>query len=146
MRTIHRDIVGIFIFSSDGYILLGKGGVYKDTWIVPGGGIEENETKLEAAIRETKEEVGIDISSFDVKKLDFVLKGESEKILRDSGEKVLVKMTFYNFLVKANQPAHSIKITETDDLREVTWHSLKDLAGLKLSPPTIESLKKIGYL
>ena len=32
------------------------------TWTIPKGGIEEGETKLQAAIRETKEEVGIKIN------------------------------------------------------------------------------------
>lgn len=65
MRTIQRDIVGAFIFSSDNKLLLGKsikGGVYPDYWIVPGGGMEPDETKVEAVKRETLEETGIDIS------------------------------------------------------------------------------------
>jgi len=73
MRTIKRDVVGAFIFSSDNKILLGKsrkGGVYHGTWMVPGGGIEEGETMRDAVIREIREEVGVDISPFDIKLLD----------------------------------------------------------------------------
>lgn len=33
----------------------------RDLWMVPGGGIEEGENSIEAAIRETKEETGLDI-------------------------------------------------------------------------------------
>ena len=54
MRRIHRDIVGGFIFSSDSKLLLGKsrkGGVYAGNWIIPGGGIDEGETQLEALAR-----------------------------------------------------------------------------------------------
>lgn len=33
----------------------------RDIWMVPGGGIEEGENSIEAAVRETKEETGLDI-------------------------------------------------------------------------------------
>ena len=33
----------------------------KDIWMVPGGGIEEGETSIDAAVREVKEETGLDI-------------------------------------------------------------------------------------
>lgn len=33
----------------------------KDIWMVPGGGIEAGESSIDAAIRETKEETGLDI-------------------------------------------------------------------------------------
>lgn len=33
----------------------------KDIWMVPGGGIEEGENSIEAAVREAKEETGLDI-------------------------------------------------------------------------------------
>lgn len=33
----------------------------KDLWMVPGGGIEEGENSIEAAVREAKEETGLDI-------------------------------------------------------------------------------------
>lgn len=33
----------------------------KDIWMVPGGGIEEGENSIDAAVREVKEETGLDI-------------------------------------------------------------------------------------
>jgi 8-oxo-dGTP pyrophosphatase MutT (NUDIX family) len=36
---------------------------YKDGWLVPGGSADENESPLHCAIRETKEEINLDISS-----------------------------------------------------------------------------------
>lgn len=34
---------------------------YKDGWLVPGGSSDENESPLHCAIRETKEEIGLDV-------------------------------------------------------------------------------------
>ncbi|MBT6335075.1 MAG: NUDIX hydrolase, partial [Candidatus Magasanikbacteria bacterium] len=64
MRSISRDIVSAIIISKDNKIFLGrkdpsKGGVYKDCWHLPGGGIEKGETDEDALIREIQEETGI---------------------------------------------------------------------------------------
>ena len=40
---------------------LQKDGTYKEYYIIPGGGIEENETLEQAVIREVKEELSVDI-------------------------------------------------------------------------------------
>lgn len=149
MRTIHRDIVGTFIFSNDHCLLLGhsrRGGVYPGTWIVPGGGIEAGETKLRAARRETLEEVGFDISGSQVEPFAGVLTGESEKVLRGTGERVLVKMTFHNFVVRVAQAAKDITIRCEDDIIDARWHPVAGLSKLTLSPPTITSLKLLGYI
>ena len=66
--------------------------MYKDFWIIPGGGIEQGETKREAARSEALEEVGIDIKDFDVEMLEKTLTGESEKVLRDTNELVTVEI------------------------------------------------------
>lgn len=149
MRTIKREIVGTFIFSNDEYVLLGlsrKGGVYKDQWIVPGGGIEEGETKLQAAIREANEEVGIDLSKYKLELLDYVSSGESLKTLRDTGEQVLVKMTFYDYVAKINKKASEIKVNCTDDLAVAKWFSRDDLKQINIANSTKDILGLLGYL
>lgn len=58
-----RTIAGDAIIIEDGRILLIKRGTEpgKGMWAVPGGRIEEDETIEQCAIRECKEEAGIDI-------------------------------------------------------------------------------------
>ena len=75
MREIERKIVGGFLISADGKILLGqsiKGGVFEDKWVVPGGGMEEGETKEQTLRREMLEEVGIDVADGRILQLDGV--------------------------------------------------------------------------
>jgi ADP-ribose pyrophosphatase YjhB (NUDIX family) len=53
LREIQRDIVSALIFAKDGKLFQGmkeprKGGVYSDCWHIPGGGVEEDESKEEA--------------------------------------------------------------------------------------------------
>src|SRR3990167_1019390 len=136
MRTIQRDIVGAFIFSQDNKALLGKTAAYEGLWVVPGGGIEEDETKLQALIRETLEETGIHIGKAKITPFEEVHAGESEKILRGTGERVLVKMNFYDFKILLAKSADEIKLKTEDDFTEATWFSKEELQKLKLSPPT----------
>lgn len=149
MRTIKRDIVGAFIISADGKLLMGKslnGGMYAGHWIVPGGGVEPGETKLEALKREMLEEIGVDISGAETRRMDFVFPGTAEKVLRGSGERVLADMTFYNFTVQLNQPAANIQLKTEDDFVDPQWFPFKDLKNLPMSPPSRITLKKLGYL
>lgn len=144
MRTIKRDIAGALLFSNDGHVLIGKnvkGGVYEDLWVIPGGGIDEGESKEEAAKRETLEEVGIDVSNAKIEPIDLVQTGITEKTLRNTGERVLVDMTFYNFKVAIDQPAHSIPIKLEDDFGHAEWVPIQKLTE-KAYSPSVESLLK----
>ncbi len=149
MRTIDRDIVGGFIFSSDGYIVLGQsrpGGVYPGFMMIPGGGVDDGETQEQAIRREILEEVGIDTSDATIVLVNDAQTGESEKTLRDSGERVLVRMHFHDFSVKLPKPAAEITINADDDFVDAVWVALDDLPTLTLTEPTKATLRKIGLL
>ena len=148
MRTVHRDIVGGFIFSKDGKLLLGKnrkGGVYEDQFVVPGGGINEGETKEVALHREMLEETGIDISQADIKFLR-VSSGEHEKTLRDTKERVLVKMIFYNYRINLNQNANEVIIKTVDDWNNPHWFDIDELKNIHMSEPTHNTLISMGII
>ena len=53
--------VGVFIFNQKGELLLIKSHKWPDKYVVPGGHVELGERLEEAAIREAKEETGLDI-------------------------------------------------------------------------------------
>jgi 8-oxo-dGTP pyrophosphatase MutT (NUDIX family) len=134
MRTIHRDIVGGFIFSKDGKFLLGKnrkGGVYEGSFVVPGGGVDEGETKEIALHREMLEETGIDINKAAVKQL-YQSSGEHEKTLRDTGERVFVKMDFYNYRIDLDQNADEVVLKTEDDWYQPRWFSIEELKDASL--------------
>lgn len=49
----------VLFFNSVGELLIVKPD-YKDSWLVPGGATDENESPVQCAIRETREEIGLD--------------------------------------------------------------------------------------
>jgi len=152
MRSINRDIVSALIFSKDGKLFQGmkaegKGGVYSDCWHIPGGGIDDGENPIHALIREIREETGIDISSYKIELVDDLGRGESEKVLKDTGEIVLCKMKFnvYRVIIE-DKIADEIKVSLDDDLVKYRWSDLADLKDLKITPPSIELFTRLGYL
>ena len=58
-RSAKLSGAGMLLFNENSELLIIKS-PYKNYWTIPGGGIESEESPLEAAIRETKEEVNID--------------------------------------------------------------------------------------
>lgn len=143
MRIIYRDIVGGFIFSKDGKLLLGKnrkGGVYEGSFVVPSGGVDEGETKEAALYREMLEETSIVVKDY---KISFLRRsfGENEKTLNDTGERVFVKMDFYSYRIDISENSDNIIINSNDDLDELCWVDIDQLDGLALSEPTRETLQ-----
>jgi 8-oxo-dGTP pyrophosphatase MutT (NUDIX family) len=151
MRTVRRDIVSALIFSRDGTLLMGMknpkdGGVYADCWHIPGGGIDEAESQIDALKREILEEVGMDITNCKITLADDQGTGETEKVLRDTGERVLCKMRFNVYRVNVDKDVVDIKTKLSDELVKIAWVDLKNLNDYELTPPSIKLFKRLGYM
>lgn len=151
MRTITREIVGALLFSKDGKILLGKtaknaGGVYSGSWVIPGGGVDDGETKEQAVIREVLEETHFDITGLRLELIDDTATGKSEKTLKTTGERVLVKMNFHEFKIVLNKTAAELGKDPSDELVELEWFYPEALEVAELSKPTRELFEKVGII
>jgi 8-oxo-dGTP pyrophosphatase MutT (NUDIX family) len=139
VETVYRDTVAAYIVSADGKVLFGRkdparGGVYADCWHVPGGGIDDGESREQALVREIYEEVGIDIANAPMLLVPDTGRGESMK-QRPGQADVLVKMTFAVYRVMLPTFASQTRLASNDDLVDLTWFSLNELQDLQLTPP-----------
>ena len=109
-----------FIYLKDGKILssLSKG---KDTYYIPGGKRENNETDHETLIRECKEELTIDIIRNTIKYY-----GTFEAQAHGKAEGILVKMTCYMAEFEGELKPNS-------EIQEMKWLDYSNL-DVKISP------------
>lgn len=84
---------------------------YKDGWLIPGGSTDEDESPLHCAIRETKEEIGIDVPKLD---LVGVYYGHKKGVYTDS-----LKFVFYGG-VFTEEHISQIKL-QTEELETFTF-------------------------
>jgi 8-oxo-dGTP pyrophosphatase MutT (NUDIX family) len=151
MRTIERDIVSAILVSKDNKLLQARQkedahSVYPGCWAIIGGGVDEGEDQRTALNREFLEETGIDISPYPAE-LVHESEGEAEKTLRKSGERVHVKMKFHTYRVVINdKDANDVPVSLSEEHTEYRWSDVSELKTLKLTPPSLELFKKVGYL
>lgn len=111
--TLHRraSSASVVCETEDGRLLIIKAN-YKHYWTVPGGVVDPGETPLQAAVRETSEEVNIDLNPDD---LTFMYVANRKSSVADS----------YQFIFRtkiSNQMLAGIRLqaTEIDDYDLIT--------------------------
>jgi len=110
--------VGLYILNNKNQVLLGlrKSEHGNGTWCPPGGHIEYGESNEQAAIRETKEETGLQISPENI-----TFKGITNDFYQESGKHyITLHFVCHSF-------SGSPKVTEPDKCACWQWFDLDNL-------------------
>lgn len=84
----------------------------KGKWDLPGGFIDPNENAQEAACREIKEELGLNLQPSDLK---FVTTSPNYYLFKN------VPYRTMDLFFECNLPSETIKITDKDEIKELLW-------------------------
>jgi len=113
----------ILVFARDGHdiqlLLIERGrDPYAGSWAFPGGFMAIDETTAQAAVRELKEETGINITENDLHRIDIY-----DAVERDPRERVIT-VAYYTII---DSP---VKVQGGDDAKRAQWFSLSQLPPL----------------
>ena len=141
MEKVIKTGVGVMLLK-DNKLLLGHrvnkakdtGGIYvPDSWTFPGGKQEYNETVLETAIRETKEETNLDLK---------------ELYVYTATDEFQPDRHFVTIGVISSSYEGELKVMEPDKINEWKWFDLNDLPKNIYTPSKnmIDEYKKRGKI
>tara|TARA_B100001142_G_scaffold299511_1_gene323497 strand:- start:326 stop:1042 length:717 start_codon:yes stop_codon:yes gene_type:complete len=133
-RSIHRLVSKVMICNDAGEVLLGKveRGHFRGFWTLPGGYMDHDEHPSIGCVRETLEEIGLDI----------VLDGSepiiTQKIFTDEG------ISFVSFTYRStwNGELNTLKL-QTEEISEVKWFSPSDALNVAVSHFDKEALRSL---
>ena len=111
---------------------------HHDGWAVLGGAIEVGESPAEAAVRETREEIGVEVRL--LRLLD-VLGGPDYVVGYPNGDQTAYVTAVYEGAIIGGSPA-----ARDDELSDMAWFGPGQLANLELSRFAGALLSATGYL
>jgi 8-oxo-dGTP pyrophosphatase MutT (NUDIX family) len=130
--------VTVLLTDGDGRILLAWPAGHTDGWGTVGGAVDPGESPAEAAVREVREEVGVEIR---LGRLLDVLGGPDYEVTYPNEDRVAYVTAVYPAEITAGTPAPS-----DGELSEVAWFGPADLRTIPLSRFTAAVLTATGYL
>jgi nucleoside triphosphatase len=121
--------VGVFIFNPSGELLLLQSHKWPGKYVVPGGHVELGEHIEEAAIREAKEETGLDIHD-----LEFI---NFQQFIYDPSFWKPKHFIFFDYACKTD----STNVQLNDEAEEHVWTQLDTAVQLPLDTYTRTSIE-----
>ncbi len=126
----------VAVIEKNGKILMGNKakdvGPYPNTWRLPGGGVEENESPEDAIKREVMEETGLTATK--VEKVGYLEDEEPNK----HGE-----MTHYKFHVFRVETTGNERVTK--EFPELRWIEKSEFDSVPLARPTVKYFNTLKY-
>lgn len=133
-RSIHRLVSKVMICNDAGEVLLGKveRGHFRGFWTLPGGYMDHDEHPSTGCVRETLEEIGLEIT------LESHEPVVTQKIFTDDG------ISFVSFTYRStwNGDLSQLKL-QTEEIAEVKWFSKDEAYKVAVSYFDIEALKTL---
>lgn len=126
--------VGVLIRDGDRYLIV-KRAAEPDAglWSIPGGLVEVGEGTKDAAIREAKEETGLEVDIVDVL-------GVVDRIVRDDASRIKYHFVIIDYLA---EPRGGLMRAASDAL-EAKWVRAEELPHFDLTPTLVELLKRVA--
>ena len=133
-RSIHRLVSKVMICNEKGEVLLGKveRGHFRGFWTLPGGYMDHDEHPSTGCVRETLEEIGLEIT------LESEEPIVTQKIFTDDG------ISFVSFTYRSiwNGDITQLKL-QTEEIAEVKWFTKGDALNVAVSYFDVEALKSL---
>jgi nucleoside triphosphatase len=123
--------VGVFIFNPSGELLLLKSHKWPGRYVVPGGHVELGERIEEAAVREAKEETGLDVYD-----LEFIL---FQEFIYDPSFWKPRHFIFFDYTCKTRSP----DVHLNDEAEEYIWVRLEAAVQLPLDAYTRKAIEEL---
>ena len=130
--------VSVLPVDQDGQLLLVRHAGHGDEWGVLGGTVDMGESPARAAVREAREEIGVDVTL--VRLLD-VLGGPDYEVCYPNQDRVAYVTAVYMASIIEGSP----KIAD-GELSDLAWFTPGQLPGLRLSRFSGALLRATGYL
>lgn len=131
-----RPMVGVGVLIHDrGRYLIVKRAAEPDAgfWSIPGGLVEVGERAADAAVREAKEETGLDVRIVEL--LDVV-----DRIVRDEEARIKYHFVIVDYLAEAVGGT----MKASSDALEASWVKAEEFPRYRLTPTLVELLKRMG--
>jgi ADP-ribose pyrophosphatase YjhB (NUDIX family) len=130
--------VSVLPVDEAGRLLLVRHAGHLDGWAVLGGAARSGESPAQTAVREAREEIGVEVRL--VRLLD-VLGGPEYEVRYPNGDRAAYVTAVYEAAITGGSPAPC-----DAELSDAAWFAPGQLAGLQLSPFTRALLSATGYL
>lgn len=130
--------VDLQLVDSAGRVLLSRPTGHTDGWHTVGGAIDPGESPEEAAVREAREELGVEVR---LRGLLGVFGGPDYEVTYPNGDVVAYVVACYEASITDGEP-----VPDGDELAEIAWFSPDELASAELSRFARAMLTATGYL
>jgi len=130
--------VSVLPVDEAGRVLLVRHAGHDDGWGILGGAVEPSESPAAAAVREAREEIGVEVQ---LVRLVDVLGGPDYEVTYPNGDKVAYVTAVYQARVAGGSP-----VVSDGELSDLAWFGIGDLPGLKLSRFALALLSATGHL